>query len=120
MQTDPATETLQPGAAVAADGHGAGDGATTASVAAPNVLREGLRRERVAPPCALVIFGASGDLTSRKLVPSLYELALQRLLPPEFAVVGCSRHPYTDEEFRAELRTNVEEYARTRPVRPDV
>src|SRR5829696_10249980 len=55
-----------------------------AAVELPNLLREGLRRERVAPPCAIVIFGASGDLTSRKLVPALYDLAVSRLLPAEF------------------------------------
>ncbi|HLH25403.1 MAG TPA: glucose-6-phosphate dehydrogenase [Chloroflexota bacterium] len=86
----------------------------------PNLLREGLRRERTAPPCALVIFGASGDLTSRKLIPALYDLALQRLLPPEFAVVGVARHAYTDESFRNMLRETAEEYARTRPLRPEV
>ncbi len=86
----------------------------------PNLLRQGLRRERTAPPCAVVIFGASGDLTSRKLVPALYELALQRLLPPEFAVVGCARRSYSDEAFRAMLRETADEFARTRPVRPEV
>jgi glucose-6-phosphate 1-dehydrogenase len=88
--------------------------------AEPNLLRQGLRRERTAPPCAVVIFGASGDLTSRKLVPALYDLALQRLLPPEFAVVGCARRPYSDEAFRAMLRETADEFARTRPVRPEV
>ena len=86
----------------------------------PNLLREGLRLERTAPPCAVVIFGASGDLTSRKLIPALYDLALQRLLPPEFAVIGCARHPYTDEAFRAMLRETAEQFARTRPLRPEV
>jgi glucose-6-phosphate 1-dehydrogenase len=86
----------------------------------PNLLREGLRRERTAPPCAMVIFGASGDLTSRKLIPALYDLALQRLLPPEFAVVGVARRPYTDESFREMLRETAEQYARSRPLRPEV
>jgi glucose-6-phosphate 1-dehydrogenase len=86
----------------------------------PNLLRQGLRRERTAPPCAVVIFGASGDLTSRKLVPALYDLALQRLLPPEFAVVGCARRPFTDEAFRDMLRESVNQFARTRPLRPEV
>jgi glucose-6-phosphate 1-dehydrogenase len=87
---------------------------------APNLLREGLRRERTAPPCAMVIFGASGDLTSRKLIPALYDLALQRLLPPEFSVIGVARRPYTDESFRTMLRETAEQYARTRPLRPEV
>src|SRR5579884_484693 len=78
--------------------------ARPASAEEPNLLRQGLRRDRTAGPCAMVIFGASGDLTSRKLVPALYNLALQRLLPAEFAVIGVGRHPYTDETLRAELR----------------
>jgi glucose-6-phosphate 1-dehydrogenase len=86
----------------------------------PNVLREGLRRERTAPPCAMVIFGASGDLTSRKLVPALYDLALARLLAREFAVVGCARRPFSDEAFRVHLRQDAEQFARTRPLRPEV
>jgi glucose-6-phosphate 1-dehydrogenase len=90
------------------------------SVEAPNLLREGLRRDRTAGPCAMVIFGASGDLTSRKLVPALYNLALQRLLPAEFAVIGIGRHPHTDESLRAELRESALEYSRSRPIRPEV
>src|SRR5918911_1942188 len=68
----------------------------------------------------MVIFGASGALPSRKLIPALYDLALQRLLPPEFAVVGVARRPYTDESFREMLRETAEQYARTRPLRPEV
>jgi hypothetical protein len=56
-----------------------------------NPLRVGLRQERVIPPQCLVIFGASGDLTHRKLVPALFELYRQRRLPSEFAVLGCAR-----------------------------
>ena len=52
----------------------------------------------------MVIFGASGDLTSRKLVPALYDLAAQRRLPLEFAVVGISRTEMSHEEFRDRLR----------------
>jgi len=55
-------------------------------------------------PCALVIFGASGDLTRRKLFPALYHLSREGLLPEAFAVVGVSRSPSTHEEFRARLR----------------
>ena len=56
-----------------------------------NPLLEGLRLRRTPDPCALVIFGASGDLTKRKLFPALYSLALRRLLPEKFAVVGVAR-----------------------------
>src|SRR5215216_603744 len=69
----------------------------------PNLLREGLRRERTAPPCAMVIFGASGDLTSRKLIPALYDLALQRLLPAGFSVIGTARQEMDSDSFRAAM-----------------
>ncbi len=63
----------------------------------------------VPPPCLLIIFGASGDLTKRKLVPALYGLFRERLLPPEFAVLGFSRTRYADGEFRDNMRENVRE-----------
>jgi glucose-6-phosphate 1-dehydrogenase len=68
-----------------------------------NPLRVGLRQERVIPPQCLVIFGASGDLTHRKLVPALFELYRQRRLPSEFAVLGCARRPWSDEDFRSRM-----------------
>ncbi len=73
----------------------------------PNPLREGLRMRRAPQPCAMVIFGASGDLTERKLVPALYYLARERLLPAGFSVVGCSKTPYTDEQFREKMRQGI-------------
>jgi glucose-6-phosphate 1-dehydrogenase len=77
-----------------------------------NPLRLGLKRERAAEPCAIVIFGASGDLTQRKLVPALYNLQLDRLLPPAFAVVGVARRPVSDAEFVARLRAGLEAHSR--------
>jgi len=68
-----------------------------------NPLRVGLRQERVIPPQCLVIFGASGDLTHRKLIPALFELYRQRRLPSEFAVLGCARRPWSDDDFRARM-----------------
>ena len=68
-----------------------------------NPLRVGLRQERVIAPQCLVIFGASGDLTHRKLVPALFELFKQRRLPSEFALLGCARRPWSDEEFRGKM-----------------
>ena len=65
-----------------------------------NPLRVGLRQERVIAPQCLVIFGASGDLTHRKLIPALFELFRQRRLPSEFAVLGCARRPWSDDDFR--------------------
>jgi glucose-6-phosphate 1-dehydrogenase len=64
----------------------------------------------------MVIFGASGDLTRRKLVPALYSLALDGLLPDRFAVVGYARRAKTNEEFREEMRAAVAEHARVRPL----
>ena len=58
-----------------------------------------------ADPHLLVIFGASGDLTRRKLIPALYDLYVKELLPAGFAVVGASRTPFSDEEFRENMRT---------------
>ncbi len=66
----------------------------------PNVLRDEQRLPRVPEPGIMVIFGASGDLTARKLVPALYDLAAQRRLPMEFAVVGISRSEMSHDEFR--------------------
>ncbi len=68
-----------------------------------NPLRVGLRQERVISPQCLVVFGASGDLTHRKLIPALFELFNQRRLPSEFAVLGCARRKWTDEEFRRKM-----------------
>ncbi|MEB3242466.1 MAG: glucose-6-phosphate dehydrogenase [Cyanobacteriota bacterium] len=73
-----------------------------------NPLRVGLRQERVIPPQCIVIFGASGDLTHRKLVPALFELFLQRRLSSEFAVLGCARRPWSDEEFRTRMAQAME------------
>ena len=76
----------------------------------PNPLREGMRLRRTPEPCAMVIFGASGDLTQRKLLPALYYLARERMLPPGFSVIGCARTPSTNEQFRASLRRAVKKY----------
>lgn len=75
-----------------------------------NPLREGLRLQRIPPPCVMVIFGASGDLTRRKLVPALYSLYVQNFLPPGFTVVGIGRTQLTDEEFRQSMREAVQEF----------
>ncbi|HEY6581945.1 MAG TPA: glucose-6-phosphate dehydrogenase [Rubrobacter sp.] len=74
-----------------------------------NVLRDEQRLPSVPEPGVMVIFGASGDLTSRKLVPALYDLAAQRRLPLEFAMVGISRTEMSHEEFRSKLRKTLEE-----------
>jgi glucose-6-phosphate 1-dehydrogenase len=81
-----------------------------------NPLREGLRLERTAEPCVTVIFGASGDLTKRKLVPALYSLAKQNLLASGFCVVGSARTAMNHEAFRAAMRDAVNRYSDAHPV----
>ncbi|MGF1633419.1 MAG: glucose-6-phosphate dehydrogenase [Phycisphaerae bacterium] len=66
------------------------------------------------PPCILVIFGASGDLARLKLLPAIYELAREKLLPEKFALVGYSRTKMSDDDFRDRFREAVEEGARTK------
>ena len=68
---------------------------------------------RPAPPCAMVIFGATGDLTKRKLVPALYNLIVNGLLPDGFAVVGVGRSPLPDDEFRRRMEKDLQEFATT-------
>src|ERR1035437_5505702 len=81
-----------------------------------NPLREGLRLERVPDPCAFVLFGATGDLAHRKVVPALYQLWRTNLLPAEFSLIAVARRPYTDETFAAEVKTSVEKYSRVQPI----
>ncbi|MBD0338456.1 MAG: glucose-6-phosphate dehydrogenase [Thermoleophilia bacterium] len=77
-----------------------------------NPLLEGLELARTPEPCALVIFGASGDLTRRKLFPAIYSLAYRQLLPARFAVVGVARTEWSDDEFRDDMESAVREFAR--------
>src|SRR5215212_9474679 len=79
---------------------------------AENPLLEGLELRRKPESCAVVIFGASGDLTQRKLMPALYALAVRRLLPERFAIVGAARSDETDDEFRERMKDAVQKYAR--------
>src|SRR6476620_10850046 len=95
---------------------------TTNAVIEPpvgNPLREGLRIGRTPAPCAMVIFGASGDLTKRKLIPALYVLALERLLPAGFSVIGVARHDMDDESFRSTMKDAVNEFSRRQPLDED-
>ncbi len=78
-----------------------------------NPLRAGLHLERLPAPCVMIIFGVSGDLTVRKLMPALYDLAVSHPLPEGFSIVGVSRRDWSDEAFRSEMRTAVEGSARS-------
>ena len=100
-----------------------------AAPASPDVLNElaeanpfidPLRFERRAPPCAIVIFGASGDLTKRKLMPALYRLAYERRVPPTFAVIGNSRSPMSDEQFREKMREATKRFLEDSPFEEEL
>ncbi len=86
----------------------------------PNPLRPGLRADSAPEPCAVVIFGASGDLAHRKLVPALYNLAVGAHLPAAFAIAGVSKTPYAHDEFAREMREAVGRFSRTRPVDEEI
>jgi glucose-6-phosphate 1-dehydrogenase len=77
-----------------------------------NPLLEGLPMARRPEPCTMVIFGASGDLTKRKLFPALYSLAYRQLLPEKFGVLGVARTEGTDQEFRERMKAAVQEFGR--------
>jgi glucose-6-phosphate 1-dehydrogenase len=85
-----------------------------------NPFLDPLRFERPAPDCAVVIFGANGDLTKRKLLPALYDLARDRRLAPGFAVLGISRTELSDEAFRDKMREAVAEFSASGPPDLDV
>ncbi|MGZ8512095.1 MAG: glucose-6-phosphate dehydrogenase [Candidatus Limnocylindria bacterium] len=86
----------------------------------PNPLREGLRLEQMAEPCTMIICGATGDLTDRKLAPALYNTLLGGFLPSEFTVVGFARRELSDEDFRTHLLESIDTYSRNRPVKPAI
>src|SRR5215471_1299440 len=77
-----------------------------------NPLREGLSTRAVPQPCSVVIFGATGDLTHRKLMPALYNLAADGELPPAVTVIGFARRPKSDDDFRKEMEEAVKKFSR--------
>jgi glucose-6-phosphate 1-dehydrogenase len=81
-----------------------------------NVLREGLRLERVPEPAILVLFGATGDLAHRKVVPAMYHLWRSNLLPHEFVLLAIGRREYEDDAFRTEIHASLEQYSRVLPL----
>ena len=84
-----------------------------------NLLREGLRLERVPDPSVLVLFGGTGDLAHRKVVPALYQLWRTNLLPHEFVLLAIGRRPYDDEAFRRDIRASLDQFSRVLPVDTD-
>src|SRR5262247_1607537 len=71
------------------------------------------RLPRVAEPCVLVLFGVTGDLARKKLLPAIYDLANRGLLPPGFSVVGFGRRDWTDQDFARQMLDAVRQHART-------
>ena len=86
-----------------------------------NPLRDPLdqRLPRVAGPCGIVLFGVTGDLSRKKVMPAIYDLANRGLLPPGFALVGFARRDWVDEDFAKLVHDNVREHSRT-PFREEV
>jgi len=79
-------------------------------------LEEAGRSVRNIDPCVLVIFGATGDLTGRKLAPAIYNLGRDGMLPANFSCVGFARREKTNETFREELKTEINNYSRVKPI----
>jgi glucose-6-phosphate 1-dehydrogenase len=86
---------------------------------ASNPLREGLSSRAAPQPCSIVIFGATGDLTMRKLIPALYNITADGEMPPGVAVIGFARREKTDEQFRQEQHETTEKFSRQQ-VREDI
>ncbi len=84
-----------------------------------NPLRIGLRIQKAADPCAIVIFGASGDLTKRKLIPALFSLCRQNLLGAGCAIIGAARSQMTNEEFRKSMWEAIQEFSAEKPDEMD-
>jgi glucose-6-phosphate 1-dehydrogenase len=79
----------------------------------------GLSKHRGAPPTVVIIFGASGDLTARKLIPAVYNLSHDNLLPADFYLVGYGRKPIPDDEFRGLAADAIKEFSR-RELKPEI
>ena len=88
---------------------------------ATNPLRDprDKRLPRIAGPCGLVLFGVTGDLARKKLMPAIYDLANRGLLPPGFSLVGFARRDWADQDFGKVVYEAVKQHART-PFREDV
>ena len=79
------------------------------SVDSANITQEALGDP--AGPCAMVIFGAGGDLTKRMLIPAMYNLAKGKLLPDQFAIIGVSIEPFITDNFREQATKDIREFA---------
>ena len=79
----------------------------------PLRVAEDRRLHRIAGPSAIVLFGVTGDLARKKLMPAVYDLANRGLLPPGFALVGFARRDWEQQDFAQVVHDSVKEYART-------
>ena len=89
--------------------------ASNAADAWTNPLRDprDLRLPRIAGPCSIVIFGVTGDLSRKKLLPAIYDLANRGLLPPSFGLTGFARRDWTEDHFKGFVKENVQAHCRT-------
>ena len=85
-----------------------------------NPLREGLRLERMPDPFVFALFGGTGDLAHRKVIPALYQLWRTNLLPHEFMLIAIGRRPYTDQTFQTEIESALDKFSRVLPLDPQV
>lgn len=72
----------------------------------------------VAEPCAVILFGASGDLAKRKVIPAMYDLAVHSSLGPRYAIMGFARTPMTDDVFRTSAGDAAKSISEVGPIRP--
>src|SRR5437868_10363041 len=124
--TEPVVPAEEPLMAVPAEeslmvASGVAGASTTIEAAAANPLRDprDKRLPRVAGPCVLVLFGVTGDLAKRKLLPAIYDLGNRGLLPPGFSLVGFARRDWANQDFARLTHDAVKEHART-PFREEV
>ncbi len=82
-----------------------------------NPLRAGIDSGRIADPCNVVFFGASGDLFKRMLMPAIYNLRLDDILPTNFGLIGFARTPFSDDSFREYCKQSVDEFSRSGPAK---
>lgn len=81
-----------------------------------NIIQEGNLPLKSSEPCILVIFGATGDLTARKLMPAIYNLAKEKMLPSQFACVGFARREQSQDVFKEQMHQGVAQFSRTQPI----
>ncbi|HEY0613341.1 MAG TPA: glucose-6-phosphate dehydrogenase [Candidatus Elarobacter sp.] len=90
--------------------------ATAPGGVAANPLRKGLAVDRITEPCSVVFFGATGDLMKRMLMPAMWNLRREDILPASYGIVGFSRSTISDDEFREAMRRSIEQFSRTGPA----